>query len=76
MVLSRNETLECSYHFLVWVELGRTAKNSKKGKRVIRWRLDRFGDDEVNLRYQNGLGLKCMESQRALKESRGRHEGT
>ena len=38
------------------MELGRTAKNSKKGKRVIRrWRLDRFGDDEVKLRYQNGL---------------------
>ena len=28
----------CSDHFLVWVELGRTAKNSKKGKRVIRRR--------------------------------------
>ena len=23
----------CSDHFLVWVELGRAAKNSKKGKR-------------------------------------------
>ena len=46
----------CSDHFLVWVELGRAAKNSKKGKHVIRrWRLDRFGDDEVKLRYQNGL---------------------
>ena len=43
----------CSDH---WVELVRAAKNSKKGKRVIRrWRLDRFGDDEVKLRYQNGL---------------------
>ena len=46
----------CSDHILAWVELGRAAKNSKKGKRVIRrWRLDRFGDDEVKLRYQNGL---------------------
>ena len=45
----------CSDHFLVRVELGRTAKNSKKGKCVIRrWNLDRFGDDEVKLRYQNG----------------------
>ena len=45
----------CSDHFLVWVELGRAAKNSKKGKHVIRrWRLDRFGDDEVKVRYQNG----------------------
>ena len=43
-------------HFLVWVVLGRAAKNSKKRKRVIRrWRLDRFGDDEVKLKYQNGL---------------------
>ena len=35
----------------------RATMNSKKGKRVIirRWRLDRFGDDEVKLRYQNGL---------------------
>ena len=42
--------------FSLSVELGRAAKNSKKGKRVIRrWRLDRFGDDEVKLRYQNGL---------------------
>ena len=46
----------CSDHFLVLVELGRAAKNSKEGKCVIRrWRLDRFGDDEVKLRYQNGL---------------------
>ena len=46
----------CSDHFLVWVELGRTATNSKKEKHVIRrWRLDRLSDDEVKLRYQNGL---------------------
>ena len=35
-------TIECSDYFLVWVELGRTVKNSKKGKRVViirRWRL-------------------------------------
>ena len=51
-----NTDIGCSDHFLVWVELGRTAKNSKKGKPVLRrWRLDRFGDDEVKLRYQNGL---------------------
>ena len=37
-----------SDHFLVWLELGRTTKCIKKGKRVIRrWRLDRFVDDEV-----------------------------
>ena len=53
MALSGNVHVDitCSDHFMVWVELGRTAKNSKKGKRVIRrWRLDRFGDDEVKLR--------------------------
>ena len=36
--------------------LGRTAKNFKKEKRVIRrWRLERFDEDEVKLRYQNAL---------------------
>ena len=45
-----------SDHFLVWMELGRATKTSKKRKRVIRrWRLDRFGDDEVKLSYQNAL---------------------
>ena len=46
----------CSDHFLVWMELGRTAKNFKKEQRVIRrWRLERFDEDEVKLRYQNAL---------------------
>ena len=45
-----------SDHFLVWMELERATKTSKKRKRVIRrWRLDRFGDDEVKLSYQNAL---------------------
>ena len=44
------------------MELGRAAKNFKKGKRVIRrWRLDIFGDDEVKLRYQNGLRAEVHE---------------
>ena len=31
-----------------YLELGRTPKHSRKGKRVIRkWRLDRLGDDEI-----------------------------
>ena len=55
----------CSDHFLVWRELGRT---TKKGKHVIRrWCLDRLADDEVKLRYQNGLRAKCMDSQRAVR---------
>ena len=38
-----NTDIGCSDHFLVWMELGRTAKNFKKEKRVIRrWRLERF----------------------------------
>ena len=41
-----------SDHYLVWLELGRTTKYSKKGKRVIRkWWLDRLGDDGVKLKY-------------------------
>ena len=39
--------------------LGRTAKNFKKEKCVIRrWRLERFDEDEVKLRYQNALNAK------------------
>ena len=34
----------------------RTAKNFKKEKRIIRrWRLERFDEDAVKLRYQNAL---------------------
>ena len=45
-----------SDHFLVWMELSRATKTSKKRKHVIRrWRLDRFGDDEVKLSYHNAL---------------------
>ena len=51
-----NTDIGCSDHFLVWMELGRTAKNFKKEKRVSRrWRLERFDEDEVKLRYQNAL---------------------
>ena len=46
----------CSDHFLVWMELGRIVKSKRKVKRVIRkWRLDRFENDEIKLRYQNTL---------------------
>ena len=45
-----------SDHFLVWIELGRTTKCIKKGKRVIRrWRLDRFVDDDVKMKYRDAL---------------------
>ena len=57
------------------MELGRTAK---KGKRVIRrWRLDRFGDDEVKLRYQNGLRAEVHGFSESIKRKVERgHEGT
>ena len=43
-------------HFLVWLELGRTAKNSRKQKRTIRrWRFDKFGDDVVRQKYCEAL---------------------
>ena len=48
--------IRSSDHFLVWLELGRATKISKKRKCAIRrWRLDRFGYDEMKLRYQNAL---------------------
>ena len=44
-----------SDHFLVWMELRRATKTSKKKKLIRRSRLNRFGDDEVKLSYQNAL---------------------
>ena len=55
-------------HLLVWMELGRASKTSKKRKRVIkRWRLDRFGDDEVKLSYQNALMAEVHEFSESTK---------
>ena len=43
-------------YFLVWLELGRTAKISRKQKRTIRrWRLDKFGDDVARESYCEAL---------------------
>ena len=51
-----------SDHFLVWMELGQVSKTYKKRKRVFRrWCLDRFGDDEVKLSYQNALMAEVHE---------------
>ena len=56
-------------HLLVWMKLGRVSKTSKKRKRVIRrWRLDRFGDDEVKLIYQNAEVYECSESTKSKIE--------
>ena len=53
---------------LVWMELGRASKTSKKRKRVIRrWRLDRFGDDEVKLSYQSALMAEVHEFSESTK---------
>ena len=57
-----------SDHLLVWMELGRASKTSKKRKRVIRrWRLDRFGDDEVKLSYQSALMAEVHEFSESTK---------
>lgn len=51
-----NTDIGCSDHFLVWLELGLVGKHKHKSKRVVRrWRLDRFEDDEVKVRYQDAL---------------------
>ena len=61
----------CSDHFLVWMELSRTAKNFKKEKRVIRrWCLERFDEDEVKLRYQNAEVHGFSESVKVVRNQR------
>ena len=50
------------------MELGRASKTSKKRKRVIRrWHLDKFGDDEVKLSYQNALMAEVHEFSESTK---------
>ena len=45
--------IEISNHFLLCLELGRLTKRHTKGKRVIKkWRLDRFDDKEIVIRYK------------------------
>ena len=56
------------------MELGRT---SKKRKRVIkRWHLDRFGDDEMKLSYQNALMAEVHGFSDSIKSEVERREGT
>ena len=48
-----------SDHFLLWLELGHLTKRHTKGKRVIKkWRLDRFADKEIVIRYKKGLSIE------------------
>ena len=48
-----------SDHFLLWLELGRLTKRHTKGKRVIKkWRLDRFDDKEIVIRYKKTLSIE------------------
>ena len=51
------------------MELGQATKTSKKRKHVIRrWCLDRFGDYEVKLSYQNALRAEVHRfSERGMK---------
>ena len=51
-------TVGCSDYYLVWMELGRTTKTTRKAKHVIRkWCLERFENEEVKLKYQNAVGV-------------------
>ena len=48
-----------SDHFLLWLELGRLTKRHTNGKRVIKkWRLDRFDDKEIVIRYKKALSIE------------------
>ena len=48
-----------SDHFLLWLELGRLTKRRTKGRRVIKkWRLDRFDDKEIVIRYKKALSIE------------------
>ena len=63
-----NTDIGCSDHFLVWMELGRIANRSKKEKRVIRrWRLDRFTNEEVKVRYQEALKAEVHSFSESIK---------
>ena len=47
-----------SDHFLLLLELGRLTKRHTKGKRVIKkWRLDRFEDKGIVIRYKKALSI-------------------
>ena len=48
----------CSDHYLVWMELGRATKTTRRGKCtcVIR----KFEDKEVKLKYRNALEMTRM----------------
>ena len=46
-------------HFLLWLELGLLTKRHTKGKRVIKkWRLHRFDDKEIVIRYKTALSIE------------------
>ena len=48
-----------SDRFLLWLELGRLTKRPTKGKCVIKkWRLDRFDDKEIVIRYKKALSIE------------------
>ena len=52
-----------SDHFLLWLELGRLTKRHSKGKHVIKkWRLDRFDDKEIVIRYKKGLSIEVLKN--------------
>ena len=68
MYRQKNTDIGCSDHFLVWMELGRIANRLRKEKRVIRrWRLDRFTNEEVKVRYQEALKTKLHSFSESIK---------
>ena len=48
--------MRASNHCLVWLELGRASKHSRKGKCVIKsWRIERLIDGMVGSRLVKGV---------------------
>ena len=59
----------CSDHFLVWMELGRITDRSRREKHVIKsWRLDRFANEEVKVRYQEALKAEVDTFSESIKD--------
>ena len=58
-----------SDYFLLSLELGRLTKCHTKGKHVIKkWRLDRFDDKEIVIRYKKALSIEEPNEIRSIEE--------
>ena len=57
--MSIEQTLEFLDHFLLWLELECLKNRHNKSKRVIKqWRLDKFDDKEIVIRYKKALSIE------------------